>query len=63
VERLVGFTVSSLLVVNSLALLGALDKITLLEVELASHEQLIAACEESLPRSKTCKLIAVEESE
>ncbi len=28
-----------------------------------SHKQLIEECEKSLPRDKTCKLVAVEESE
>jgi hypothetical protein len=27
------------------------------------HGELIEECEESLPRNKTCKLVAVEESE
>ena len=50
-------------IIAALSLISQDKQISKLGVLEASRQQLIEECEESLPRDKTCKLVAVEERE
>ena len=50
-------------IIAALSLVSQDKQISKLEVLEASRQQLIEECEKSLPRDKTCKLVAVEEHE
>ena len=52
-----------LIVITIVALVSRDEQIRRLNKLEASMQQLIEECEKSLPRDKTCKLVAVEESE
>jgi len=54
---------SVLLIIVSFTLISKKQEVRDFKVKLSIHEQLIEECEKSLPRDKTCKLVAVEESE
>lgn len=62
-DKVVQIITSGLLIAVSVVLNITTNKVKVLHEELASHTLLIEECEKNLPRNKTCKLVAVEESE
>ncbi len=62
-EKILQIIASMMLILISVALSMSISGIGGLREELKPYRLLIAECEKSLPRDKTCKLVAVEESE
>ena len=60
-EKLLQITTSVMLILISVALSMSISGIEELREELKPYKLLIEECEKSLPRDKTCKLVAVEE--
>lgn len=62
-EKVLRIIASVMLILISVALNMSVSDIGELREELKPYRLLIEECEKSLPRDKTCKLAAVEESE